>query len=41
MFWACESSFGYALNGIPYSGKKGDQVHCNLAQDIVMQLPEP
>ena len=41
MFWSCESSSGYALNGIPYGGKEGDQVHPNLAQDIVMRLLEP
>ena len=40
-FWACESSSGYALNGIPYDGKEGDQVHGNLAQEIVMRLLEP
>ena len=40
MFWACESSSGYALNSIPYGGKEGDQVHRNLAQDIVMRLLE-
>ena len=41
MFWACESSSGYALNGIPNGGKEGDQVYRNLAQDIVMRLLEP
>ena len=41
MFWACESSSGYALNGIPYDGKEGDQVHRNLAQNIAMRLLEP
>ena len=41
IFSACESSSGYALNGIPYGGKEGDQVHRNLAQDIVMRLLEP
>ena len=41
MFWACESSSGYVLNGILYGGKEGDQVHRNLVQDIVMQLLEP
>ena len=47
MFWACESSSGYVLNGIdskhsiPYGGKEGDQVHRNLVQDIVMRLLEP
>ena len=40
MFWACESSSGYALNDISYGGKEGDQVYCNLAQDIVMRLLE-
>ena len=40
IFWACESSSGYALNGISYRGKEGDQVHRNLAQDIVMRLLE-
>ena len=37
MFWACESSSGYVLNGIRY----GDQAHRNLTQDIVMRLLEP
>ena len=41
MFWACESSSEYVLNGIPYGDKEGDQVHRNLAQDIVMRLLEP
>ena len=41
MFSACESSSGYALNDIPYGGKEVDQVHLNLAQNIVMQLLEP
>ena len=41
IFWACESSFEYALNGIPYGNKEGDQVHRNLAKDIVMRLLEP
>ena len=41
MFWACEFSYGYVLNGIPYGDKEGDQIHHNLAQDIVMQLLEP
>ena len=41
IFWACESSSGYALNDIPYGVKEGDQVHRNLAQDIVMRLLEP
>ena len=41
IFWACESSSGYSLIGIPYGGKEGNQVHRNLAQDIVMRLPEP
>ena len=40
MFWACESSSRYALNGIPYGGKEGDQVNRNWAQDIVMRLLE-
>ena len=41
MFWACESSPGYVLNGIPYSNKESDKVHSNLAQDIVMRLLGP
>ena len=41
MFWACESSSQYALNGIPYGGREGDQIHRNLVPDIVMQLLEP
>ena len=41
MFWICESSSGYILNGIPYGDKEGDQVHRSLAQDIVMRLLEP
>ena len=38
MFRACESSSGYVLNVILCGDKEGDQVHRNLAQDIVMQL---
>ena len=41
IFWACESSTGYALNAIAYGGKEGDQVHQNLGQDIVLRLLEP
>ena len=41
MFWACDSSSEYAFNGIPYGDTEGDQVHRNLAQDIVMRLLEP
>ena len=41
MFLACKSSSEYVLNDIPYSDKEGDQVHRNLAQDIVMRLLEP
>ena len=40
MFWAYECSSEYAIHGISYGGKKGDQVHSNLAQDIVMRLLE-
>ena len=38
IFWACESSTGYALNAIAYGGKEGDQVHRNLGQDIVLRF---
>ena len=41
IFWACESSTGYALNAIAYGGKEGDQIHQNLGQDIVLRLLEP
>ena len=41
MFWACESSSGYVLNGLPYGDKEGDQVHRNLTHDIVTRLLEP
>ena len=41
MFSACKYSSGYALNGIPYGGKEGDQVQRNLAEDIAMRLLEP
>ena len=41
MFWTSESNSRYALNGISYGGKEGDQVHRNLAQDIVIRLREP
>ena len=41
IFWACESSTGYALNAIADGGKEGDQVHRNLGQDIVLRLLEP
>ena len=40
IFWACESSTGYALNAIAYGGKEEDQVHRNLGQDIVLRLLE-
>ena len=40
IFWACESSTGYALKAIAYSGKEGDQVYRNLGQDIVLRLLE-
>ena len=40
IFWACESSIGYALNAIAYDGKEGDQVHRNFGQDIVLRLLE-
>ena len=41
IFWACESSTGYALNAIATGGKEGDQVHQNLGQGIVLRLLEP
>ena len=41
LFWAFESSTGYALIAIAYAGKEGDQVHRNLGQDIVLRLLEP
>ena len=41
IFWACESSTGYALNAIAYGGKEEDQIHRNLGQDIVLQLLKP
>ena len=43
IFWECEStesSTGTALNAIAYGGKKGDQVHRNLGQDIMLRLLE-
>ena len=41
IFWACESSIGYALNAMAYGGREGDRVHRNLGQDVVMKLVEP
>ena len=40
IFWECISSTGYTLNAVAYGGKKGDQVHKNLCQDIVLRLLE-
>ena len=40
MFWACEPSSGYVLNGILFGDKEGDHVRRNLAQNIVMRLIE-
>ena len=40
IFWACESSTGYALNAMAYGGREGDRVHRNLRQDVVMKLVE-
>ena len=41
IFWAGESSTGYAVNARVYGGKEGDQVHRNLGQDVVLKLLEP
>ena len=41
IFWACESNTGYGLNAIAYGGKKGNRVHYNLAQNIVLKVVEP
>ena len=41
IFWACESSTGYALNAMAYGGREGDRVHRNLGQDDVMKLVGP
>ena len=41
IFWACESSTGYALNAMAYGSREGDRVHRNLGQDVVMKLVEP
>lgn len=41
IFWACEAQSGYALNGIIYTGKQGNEVHRNLGHDVVMELMRP
>ena len=42
IFWACESTTGFALNGIIYTGKPVDgPPHKNLAFDIVFELVKP
>jgi hypothetical protein len=42
IFWACESSTGYALNGLLYGGRQaGDPIHHNLGHDVVMRLCQP
>ena len=41
IFWGCEPNTGYGLNAIAYGGKKGNRVHHNLAQDIVLKVVEP
>ena len=41
IFWACESSTGYALNAMAYGGREGDRVYRNSGQDVVMKLVEP
>ena len=42
IFWACESTSGFALNGIIYTGKPVDgPPHKNLAFDLVVDLVKP
>ena len=42
IFWCCESSTGYALNGFLYGGRRRNQrAHTNLGTDVVMTLSEP
>ena len=41
IFWPCGSNTGYALNAIACAGKKGNLIHHNLAQDIVLKVVEP
>lgn len=42
VFWICESSSGFALNGFIYTGRQPEQpIHHNLGPDIVLQLCEP
>jgi hypothetical protein len=40
-FWLCESGTGYALNGIIYCGRRGNQPEKDLAHNVVMKLSEP
>ena len=41
IFWLCEAQTGYALNAYIYCGKSGNEVHKNLARDVVIDLCEP
>ena len=42
IFWACESTTGYALNGLIYTGKPIDgPPHKNLAFVVVFELVKP
>jgi hypothetical protein len=39
-FWICESGTGYALNGIIYCGRTGNQPEEGLAYHVVLKLSE-
>ena len=42
IFWICESSTGYVLKGLIYTGRRpGEPIHRNLAKDVVLELCEP
>ena len=41
ILWTCESTTGYGLNAIAYSGKEGNCLHHSLAQDVVIKVLEP
>lgn len=41
-FWICESSTGFALKGMIYTGRQvGEPQHVNLSRDVVMELAQP
>ena len=42
IFWICESSTGYVLKRLVYTGRRpGEPIHRNLAKDAVLEFCEP